>query len=247
MIGTLLGRKKGNKIFITNCFPVPHNENEETVVVDMDYHANMLELHQRVSSNEVVVGWYSTGDKINYISSLMNDVYKEHLHESINEPVHVTVDASLSKNRMSVKAYTGKTFSVGESGVVARFESAELEFNAYESEKIGVDALINSNPDGEQLDAPATILSDFENLEISMGKLLDLLESCLNYVQKVQSGDIKGDLEIGAAISQAIASIPPLDPDNFNTSIQDILMVVYLTNLTRTQIALADKINVLGN
>lgn len=58
MIGTLLGTVNNGKIEVTNCFPVPHNETEEQVAVDMDYHRSMYELHRQVNPKEVIVGWY---------------------------------------------------------------------------------------------------------------------------------------------------------------------------------------------
>jgi len=51
---------------------------------------------------------------------------------------------------------------------------------------------------------------------------------------------------VGQAIHDAISAIPKIDPGRFkkllNGTVQDLLMVVYLANLTQTQVALADKI-----
>lgn len=62
----------------------------------------------------------------------------------------------------------------------------------------------------------------------------------------VQAGRRKGDEEIGRAIMTALACVPQLDPvvfeHMFHNNLQDLLMIVYLSNLTRTQLALADKI-----
>jgi translation initiation factor 3 subunit F len=250
VIGTLLGKREANGVVnIKNCFRVPHKEKEEQVAVDMEYHKNMLALQNRVNKDEVVVGWYSTGADVTYISSLMHEVYKNEVKGTQDElePVHVTVDVNLTDFKMAVKAYYGETLSVNGKSVLSRFEPVPLELQAYEAEKIGVDALINGAPDDSKLDAPATILPDSENLEMSMNKLLDMLETVSNYANKVKSGEIKGDPDLGRAISHALSAIPHLSPQTFeemfNQDIQDLLTIVYLSNLTRTQLALADKIN----
>ena len=52
---------------------------------------------------------------------------------------------------------------------------------------------------------------------------------------------------MGTAIADAIAAIPHLSMDKFDkmfsSNIQDLLMIQYLANVTRTQLALSDKIS----
>ena len=76
---------------------------------------------------------FTTGEKINYLSSLMHEAYQA----QTENPVLLTVDTSLTNFRLGVKAYVGKTIKVNEKPVIARFECASLEYFAYEEEKIG--------------------------------------------------------------------------------------------------------------
>jgi translation initiation factor 3 subunit F len=225
---------------------VPHGEDEETIVLHDEYHQTMLALHKRVNPNEVVVGWYSTQETINYVSSCVHQQYRK----QVEEPVLMTVDVNVKKlHRMALRGYVGKQVKVGKKMSIARFEQVNLDVSAYESEKIAIDALINGAPDNDKLDAPATILTDFENLENSLEKLHALIQSVRTYLRKVEKGEIKGDREIGMAIQQAVAVIPHLTGSAFEKmfaqSAQDLLMVMYLTNVTRTHLILADKINYL--
>lgn len=247
VVGTLLGvEEEGtNVVSIKSCFPVPHSENDDQVALEIEYHNHMLALHKKVNKNIHVVGWYSTGDSISYVSSLLHDVYKS----QCREPLLLTVDVNVRKNnRLSVKGYVGNSFKIGgRMPFMARFESVNLDVHAFEGEKIGVDALINGAPDNERLDAPATILSDLDNLESSLNKLWTMLGNVTDHINQVVEGKIKGDPEVGSAISHAISAIPHLSADNFDTmfssNIQDLLMIQYLASVTRAQLALSDKIS----
>jgi len=80
----------------------------------------------------------------------------------------------------------------------------------WEEEKIGVDSLINGEPDDiKRLDAPATILSDVENLHNAMSKLFDAIDICSNYVERVIEGSIVGDIaggSIGACVGSCVGA-----------------------------------------
>jgi translation initiation factor 3 subunit F len=59
VIGTLLGmRSDSGEVEVKSCFAVPHNETTEQVAIDTEYYQTMYELHHRVNSKEVIVGWY---------------------------------------------------------------------------------------------------------------------------------------------------------------------------------------------
>lgn len=58
VIGTLLGtRSETGEIDVRSSFAVLHKENAEQVAVDMEYHRTMYDLHHKVNSKEVIVGW----------------------------------------------------------------------------------------------------------------------------------------------------------------------------------------------
>lgn len=250
VVGTLLGERKGDTIYIKNSFPVPHDEQHDQVAVDMEYHRTMLSLYQRVHSKQFVVGWYSTGDNISYLSSLIHGVYRNEVHQSSHtttlQPVHILVDVSLNTTTMPINAYTSQNISYQQRDICSVFESVSYELHAYESERIGVDALINGVPVSDELDAPATMLGDIDNLQHAMIRLLDALEICSAYVDRVCSGDETANIELGEQISNALQQIPNIDTltfqNMFTTHLQDLLMLVYLANITHTQVNIADKV-----
>lgn len=57
VIGTLLGVRTDTTVEVRSAFAVLHSENSEQVAVDMEYHRTMYELHHKVNSKEVIVGW----------------------------------------------------------------------------------------------------------------------------------------------------------------------------------------------
>mmetsp|Transcript_19406 Transcript_19406/g.28979 ORF Transcript_19406/g.28979 Transcript_19406/m.28979 type:complete len:301 (+) Transcript_19406:1-903(+) len=252
VVGTLLGSivktAKGRCINVKNSFPIPHTESEDEVSIDFEYHSKMTALQKRLHPNETVVGWYSTGKEITYTSSLIHfDIFSARVSRNV---MHLVVDATLASNRLSVKGYLGRPIRVGDKYVVAQFEQIETNFESTEPAKIAVDAMINGVPDsGEEskkLDAPATMLSELENLEHSLQELLHLLSRVSDFVNKVVEGDKKGTIALGSKIKDALACIPRVDPDDFtrifNQKTEDLLMLLYLSNITRAQVALGNRI-----
>jgi translation initiation factor 3 subunit F len=264
VVGTLLGTRVGNGVDGSNRFPVPHVEpsdaNDHTPAIDTEYHSNMLALQQRLNPDETVVGWYTTVDKISYTSYLLH----EHYSKQCQNPLMLTIDVGLTGSRMAVRGYNSRTVTRDDPLVSERFQSynvsgydeansddkvaecfshARLHYFTHEPERVGVDAMIKSAPDCGGLDAPATLRSDLNSLEMSLRELQTSMQTLLQYVRSVQRGDIKGDPALGRQIANALAQVPRLSAEVAHDNIQDLLMVVYLAKLTRTQAALTDNIN----
>ena len=91
-----------------------------------------------------------------------------------------------------------------------------------------------------------SLTSDIAGLESSISKLQELLKTVSTYVDDVVEGRTEPDITLGRRIADTLASVPRIDPvvfdSMFNDSLQDLLMVVYLSQLTRTQLAIAEKL-----
>ncbi|KAK4403363.1 Eukaryotic translation initiation factor 3 subunit F [Sesamum angolense] len=89
--------------------------------------------------------------------------------------------------------------------------------------------------------------NDIEGMEASMGRLLALIDDVYKYVDDVVEDRVARDSKIGRFISDTIASLPKLSPHAFNMlvndSIQDQLLLLYLSSITRTQLSVAEKLN----
>jgi len=131
--------------------------------------------------------------------------------------------------------------------IFSRFVEVPVEYLATESEMIGLDIIIESPPDGQELDSPAMLMNDTNHLEIVLQSLKQNIEDIENYVGKVIDGKEKGDESLGWLIGDALSSVPNLSPQKFehmiSNRLQDFLMMVYLGKMTKAQLVIADKIN----
>lgn len=228
----------------------------------------MLALYKQVSPKDVVVGWYSTSGsnesassqstgstpaQLAYITSLMHEVYRGQMPANSGiEPLHLNVDVSM-KSGMKISGNINSVTRARDSraDLLANFQPVPIEMHAYEEEKIGVDALISGVPDDDtRLDAPATFLTEAENIESAVGKILESMEALETYVDRCATGKEKQpNAELALQIHNLLSSMPTLDAATFNqtfaTHIQDLLAIVYLANMTKNQLAIADKANML--
>eukprot|EP00656_Telonema_subtile_P034363 TRINITY_DN38460_c0_g1_i1.p1 TRINITY_DN38460_c0_g1~~TRINITY_DN38460_c0_g1_i1.p1 ORF type:complete len:296 (-),score=87.26 TRINITY_DN38460_c0_g1_i1:59-946(-) len=239
VIGTLLGSNVDGVIEIQNCFPVPHNENEEQVAVDMEFHHNMYKLHQQVNKKEEIVGWYATGTAISEHSAVIHEFYGRE-----GAPVHLLVDATLSaETDISARAFVASPVTLGEQSLGMRFKELCAELVVSESEQVGLDMLLSS---GESSSGAELQVSDIEGLELQITEMLGRLTEIEAYVADVQAGKREADPALGRLLADTVALVPNLNPGmyekTFHNGLQDLLMVVYLANLTRTQLALAERI-----
>lgn len=276
VIGTLLGRRDGDKVEVTNCFAVPHAERDDEVAIGKDFNRQMLALHLRASRNETVVGWYATAfpqnsksnDKSNSndgkdsnnntnkclanTSSLIHEFYAGECENSVmgSSPVHLVVDSSLVEDSVGLKGYVSSSITLHGEPLANLFHEVRLLLKSSESERIVVDQMIQSLSGKEEKtesNAASASKDNMISLQITMEKLLSMLETASEYVGKVVDGSINADDAIGSQIADTLSAVPRIRPETFdkmfNDSLQDLLMVSFLSNVTRTQLSISEKLN----
>lgn len=236
VIGTLLGSiLPDGTVDIRNSYAVPHNESVDQVALDIEYHHNMLSSHQKVNPKEIIVGWYSTGLGVTGGSALIHEFYSR----EVPNPIHLTVDTGFANGEGTIKAYVSNNLSLGDRQIAAQFQEIPLDLRMIEAERIGFDTLKATTVD--------KIPSDLEGMEASMEHLLALIDDIYKYVDDAVEGRVAPDNKIGKFISDAVGSLPKLSPSVFdklvNDSLQDHLLMLYLSSITRTQLSLAEKLN----
>jgi translation initiation factor 3 subunit F len=206
----------------------------------------MLALHVRANRKEVVVGWYASAaqgedgadtDLIADTSSLIHEFYAGESEEG--DPIHLVVDTRLREDSISIRAFRSTPVMVQGEPMANLFHELRLTLRGTEPETLALHQM-NSGDQKEEKTAEEPLL-------VSMGKLLELLETASTYVDSVVEGKIKPDAEIGRKVADTLATVPRIRPEVFdklfNDSLQDLLMVTYLSNITRTQLSIAEKLN----
>jgi len=240
VIGTLLGSCEKGVTEVTNCFAVPHNESEEEVAVDIEYARSMYELHKKVNPNEVIVGWYSTGSEVSVHSVLIHEYYSR----EAKSPIHLTVDTVVRGGKMNLKAFVSTQIGVPGKTTGTMFTPVAVDITSYDPEQTGVEALQQGKYKPKRT---VSLQSDLIKVENSATRLREMLKTVLEYVDNVLAGKVPADTIVGRFLLDLVASVPKIETEEFenmlNSNMKDLLMVMYLANLSRTQLLLNEKIN----
>jgi translation initiation factor 3 subunit F len=252
----------GATVQITNAFSVPHAERgDEEVAIGKDFNKTMLQLHLRASSRrDSVVGWYastaaSAPDGVmlqDNASSLIHEFYATEAED--RDPIHLVVDTRLSTDHLQIRAYKSAPIVLQGEVLGHLFHELPLALHGSEPEAIALRSMMaSSTAVEEETNGNSAAAAVTENeatkqaLQVSLERLHDLVSATADYVDGVVDGSIPADPVVGREIADALACVPSADTDAmdrlFHESLQDLLMVTYLSNITRTQVTIAEKLN----
>merc|ERR1712039_222611 len=216
----------------------------------------MLALRQKVSPREGVVGWFASGagDEISPSSAPIHQFYctKESQFSPtavLPGPVHIVVDPAFrGNNSFGIKAFVNVRTTIAES--LLQFHQVPLRVQTSAAEKSGICQLMQARRLTREAAAGGTgpkDLASIDGFEAGLKELLASFRRMQEYVRAVKDDKVEGDLAVGRGLTTALCAEPVIDMEAVEglcqNSLQDALMVVYLSNLTRTQISIAEKIN----
>eukprot|EP00466_Bigelowiella_natans_P021395 jgi/Bigna1/72730/fgenesh1_pg.21_\ len=267
VIGILMGEvnitPQGKEYQIKNCFQQESMEHKGGgLIFDVNYYQKMATLQKKLNPKESVIGWYATDTQLDiisyevysvsahqsYISCLRNDIRPS---PTLLSEECVDVHLMVSKNnnpplgegfRLKKEGFWGKSISFP----FGRIKTGAPPFGRGKKARVG--AVTTGGTDSERKSpfTPATMLSEMENLTYSLRELLHLLDTVSEYVDQVVAGKERSTPEIGSAIKDALAAIPRIDMEMFtrmfNQKTENMLMILYLTNIIRTQVTLTNRI-----
>eukprot|EP01100_Stratorugosa_tubuloviscum_P008655 TRINITY_DN35_c0_g5_i1.p1 TRINITY_DN35_c0_g5~~TRINITY_DN35_c0_g5_i1.p1 ORF type:complete len:295 (+),score=147.11 TRINITY_DN35_c0_g5_i1:155-1039(+) len=231
--GALLGIVLDGVVHVRNSFSIVCDEANQ---IDNGYFRSALSLHLRANPSEQLVGWYSTESDVTTGTVSNHEIFSK---ETLN-PIFLLVDISFSKSSIPLRAFTATQLSLllQDRKSATIFNPIKVEVDKVEAEKLGAEILVKSKNSNQE--TVSAIISDFENLDIAISRLLDLLKLVLEYVDNVLINKVKGDSIIGRQLANCLALLPKIDLETFDklhaNDMQDLLMVVYLTNLVRLQL-----------
>ncbi|CUS09384.1 unnamed protein product [Tuber aestivum] len=247
VIGTLLGVRSedGAEVEIRNCFAVGHNESQEQVEVDMDYHKTMLGLHLKANPKEVLIGWYATSPELNTFSALIQNFYASNGDGTFPHPaVHLTM-STVPGQDIAIRTYISSAVGVHPDRLAdsCLFVPIPYEIKYADAERSGLE-LISSAKNNENRSTEVT--TDIHALEKALEEVLEMLDRVSEYVAGVVAGNTQASVAIGKFLMNTLSLAPKVSPADvermFNTHIQDVLLVAYLANTIRTQIDLSNRL-----
>ena len=124
------------------------------------------------------------------------------------------------------------------------FSEIALQIEAQEGERIAVEQMLKSNTAGGdpvKISAGAVV-----NRTAGLEQIHELLEKVQSYVTTALADPSLASEVLLRQISDAVGCIRKVDSEEFKKMIegglQDLLMVMYLGQVTKTQLAMAEKI-----
>lgn len=249
VIGTLLGSTERGVVEVTNCFCVPHKEYDDQVEAELGYAGDLYEINSKVNPQENIVGWWATGKDVTTHSSVIHEYYAR----ECNNPVHLTVDTTLiGTTRMAIKAYVCVQLGVPNGKQGSMFTPIKVQIISYEPEITGLQVCSKTQSTIGGVVKSSGIVEpqmDLAQIAGASTKLSSMLDQVLAYVDDVIAGKQQPDNQVGRALLDMVNSVPKMTSEQFdemfNSNVKDLLMVVALSQLIKTQLQLNEKLTLL--
>lgn len=241
-VGVLLGQVVKGKVSCTNSFAVPFEEDEKDSSVwflDHNYLENMIAMFRKVNARERIVGWYSTGPKVHTGDLDINELIRSYC----SNPVLVIVDVKPKDLGLPTEAYISVEEPESDGAVSRTFEHLPSEINAADAEEVGVGHLLRDIKDSSVSDLTSDITAKVAALMSLRDRLLELQA----YLANVAEGRVPVNNEIMYRIQDIFNLLPGLNmPElvtGFHTKTNDMMLVLYVSALIRSIIALHDLVD----
>lgn len=252
VFGTLLGNvdKLGN-VEVSNCFVVLYREKDGELYIDLNLARELMDLHRKVNPNESIVGWFAVGPS-------SSDDYAFLLHEyyarETTNPIHLCVDPTTEKG-IDIKAFVSTNFGVPNGDEKSRgtmlSQVSSLSLVAgYDTELVALKACANSINQINQPDVGSPIGKELDTVLKACTEINSLLGTVLKFIDDKILGSSAASRpansnDIGRQLMSMVENVIPLDAQNteaMNAVLKDLLMVIYLSNLGKTQLMLNEKL-----
>ena len=223
--------------------------------LDHNYLENMLHMFRKINAKERVVVFYSTGPQIRPNDLRIHALLKRFVPpETSTPPVFVIIDVRPDRESIPTTAYrvveeVDSTSSAGGAGgaktseVHSTFAHVPSLIGAEEPEEIGVEHLLRDINDPTVSTVTSLIKAKMSGLSALTEKLVEMKD----YLEAVVEGRMKVNQEIVANMQTILNLLPNLNVDELVKSMliktNDMHMVIYLSALIRSVIALHDLVN----
>lgn len=148
---------------------------------------------------------------------------------------------------MGLKAYVCVSLGIPNGAQGCMFTPIKVDTICYEPEVIAfklAQKTIGTRP--RQVEP----MMDLAQIAEASEKLLGLMNNVLQYVEDVLNEKQQPDNAVGRALLDLIHSVPNMTHDQFatmfNSNVKDLLMVVTLSQLIKTQLSLNERLTMLS-
>lgn len=249
VIGTLVGSRSedGSILTVKESYIVPHQEEEDEVSIEGQHHRSLYALHKRSSPSDSILGWFATSPDFNSYTGLVHDFYSRQEGSYPYPAIHLTIQTRNEKDELISPIF--RTFvgsAIGASPALAHQLGLEKS-GSYIFTPIPNEVVYGS----AQKSTLSWIASGSKTPPSQIGQLQDqlaktqlLVEKTQKYVERVVSGEIEGDEQVGKELLSFLGTKPCSENLEciFNSHLQDTLMVEYLANSVKTQLGLNAKL-----
>jgi len=250
VVGVLLGEVRKTKtqeiiVDVTNSFAVPFEEDDQNPTIwflDHNFLENMGQMFKKVNARENVVGWYSTGPRIRPGDLAVNELFRKYTPN----PALVIIDVAPKEEfEIPTKAYVAVE-EVKEDATEApalQFHHIASEIGALEAEEVGVEHLLRDVKDT----SVSTLATQIHGKLLSLKSLIAHLKEMHSYLENVVSGRLPPNHQILSQLQDIFNLSPNLNLEelakSFAVKTNDMMLVIYLSSLIRSVIALHSLIN----
>jgi len=242
VVGVLLGTVSKGIVDVTNSYAVPFEEDEQNPsiwFVDHNFHENMWSMFKKVNARENVIGWYSTGPKIRPADLEINELFRRYCPN----PVLVIIEVQPKELGIPTKAYAAVEEANEETSETRMaFQHIPSEIGALEAEEVGVEHLLRDVKDT----TISTLATRIRDKLSSLKSLISHLHEMNVYLEHVVKGTLPINHQIIGHLQDIFNLSPNLNVDelvkSFAIKTNDMMLVIYLSSLIRSIIALHNLI-----
>jgi 26S proteasome regulatory subunit N8 len=221
----------------------------------------MLAMFRKVNAKERIVGFYSTGPQIRPNDLRIHSMLTRFLPKGTFTPlVFCIIDVRPNRKSIPTTAYkmvqqveeSSKSSSSSSSSLPSSSGKAQVQqsfahvpsmIGAMEAEEVGVEHLLRDINDP----TISTISSLIQGKMAALASLTDKLSEMKEYLELIVDGKVKPNQDIIANMQSILNLLPNLNIDELVRALliktNDMHMVIYLSSLIRSVIALHDLVN----
>jgi len=245
VVGVLLGEISKGEVDITNSFAIPFEEEDNNPSIwylDHNFLENMSGMYKKVNARENIVGWYSTGPKIKPNDLDINELFKRYTPN----PCFVIIDVAPKEEfEIPTKSYIAVE-EVKEDSTetpTLQFKHIPSVIGALEAEEVGVEHLLRDVKDT----SVSSLATKVHSKLLSLKSLVSHMQEMQAYLENAISGRVPLNHTILSQLQDIFNLAPSIDPQqlakNFAVKTNDLMVVIYLSSLIRSVIALHSLIN----